>query len=192
MKTGGLSEFPGGVSSDVPPTVLLESAQRQLDALRETVDLRLTALRTLLAEKPDLSAVDGLPMIPLATGGQAFIAQAEYLETETLTGVRYLTTIRQDVGPTLDGQVRYLFEGLTKDGQYVVSVQYFVLTGVLPTEIPVGVGGVHLKPFPHSIVPFDNRLSVGILPIGRSIRAARRDACITIRDDFPDRHVGGS
>ncbi len=75
-------------------------------------------------------------MIPLATGGQAFIAQAEYLETDTLTGVRFLTTIRQHVGPTLDGEVRYIFQGLTKDGQYVVSVQYFVLTGVLPTEMP--------------------------------------------------------
>ncbi|MFN8380208.1 MAG: hypothetical protein U0452_16225, partial [Anaerolineae bacterium] len=98
------------------------------------INRELASLQTLVAEQPDLSSVTSLPYIPLATGGFAFIAQAEYLETDTLTGVRYLTSIRQDVGETLDGQVQYVFQGLTKDGQYVVSLRYFVLTGVLPTQ----------------------------------------------------------
>ena len=97
------------------------------------VNQELAALQTLLADQPDLAGFPGLPYLPLATGGFAFIAQAEYLETDTLTGVRYLTSIRQDVGESLDGQVQYVFQGLTKDGQYVVSFRYFVLTGVLPT-----------------------------------------------------------
>jgi hypothetical protein len=98
------------------------------------VNRELASLQTLLAEQPDLTGVTSLPYLPVATGGFAFIAQPEYLETDTLTGVTYLTSIRQDVGPTLDGQVQYVFQGLTKDGQYVVSMRYFVLTGVLPTQ----------------------------------------------------------
>lgn len=98
------------------------------------VNTQLAALQTLLADQPELEGMDSLPFLPPATGGFAFIAQAEYLETDTLTGVRYLTSIRQDVGETLEGQVRYVFQGLTKDGLNVVSVQYFVLTGVLPTQ----------------------------------------------------------
>ncbi|MFN8377535.1 MAG: hypothetical protein U0452_02590 [Anaerolineae bacterium] len=98
------------------------------------INNELAALQTLLADQPDLTGVTDLPYLPLATGGFAFIAQAQYLETDTLTGVRYLTSIRQDVGETLDGQVQYVFQGLTKDGQYVVSFRYFVLTGVLPTS----------------------------------------------------------
>lgn len=98
------------------------------------VNRELASLQTLLADQPDLSGVTSLPYLPLATGGFAFIAQAQYVETDSLTGVRYLTTIRQDVGETLDGQVQYVFQGLTKDGLYVVSFRYFVYTGVLPTE----------------------------------------------------------
>lgn len=98
------------------------------------VNQQLQALQTLLADKPDLAGVTSLPYLPLATGGFAFIARAEYMETDTLTGVRYLTDIRNDVSPTLDGQVRYVFLGLTKDGNNVVSARYHVLTGVLPTQ----------------------------------------------------------
>ncbi len=98
------------------------------------VNRELASLQTLLADQPDLAGVTSLPYLPLATGGFAFISRAEYLSTDTITGVRYLTSIRQDVGPTLDGQVQYVFQGITHDGQYVVSMRYFVLTGVLPTE----------------------------------------------------------
>ncbi len=98
------------------------------------INRELASLQTLLADQPDLTGVTSLPYLPLATGGFAFISNAEYLTTDTMTGVRYLTSIRQDVGPTLDGQVQYVFQGITNDGQYVVSVRYFVLTGVLPTQ----------------------------------------------------------
>lgn len=60
MKTAGLPEFPGGIGSDAPPTVLLDSAQRQLDALREAVDLRLTALEDVLSDPSRSGSLESL------------------------------------------------------------------------------------------------------------------------------------
>ena len=59
MTTADLSSISGG-GSEMPATVLLDSAQRQLDALRESVDLRLTALEDVLSDPQRSDSLESL------------------------------------------------------------------------------------------------------------------------------------
>jgi hypothetical protein len=130
----GTATFPGEALFGTDGVNVFPVAGFEQYGADSPVNQELMALQTLLDERPDLAGVTSLPYLPLATGGFAFIARAEYIETDTLSGVRYLTDVRNDVSPTLDGQVRYVFQGLTNDGQSMVSVRYNLFTGVLPTQ----------------------------------------------------------
>jgi hypothetical protein len=130
----GTATFPGEALFGTDGVSVFPVAGFEQYGADSPVNQELQALQTLLDERPDLANADSLPYLPLATGGFAFIARAEYVETDTFSGVRYLTDVRNDVSPTLDGQVRYVFVGLTNDGQYMVSVRYNLFTGALPTQ----------------------------------------------------------
>lgn len=98
-----------------------------------------TALQTLLEEKPplaELDADDRLPFPPLFAAEPGFQARAEYLSFPSGEGVRYLTMIVQDDAPPVEGAVFYTFQGLTSDGRYLVSAMLPVETGLLPAELP--------------------------------------------------------
>lgn len=60
MKTAALSDRPEGAGSDTPHTVLLDSAQRQLDALRDAVDIRLSALDDVLQDPSRIDVLESL------------------------------------------------------------------------------------------------------------------------------------
>lgn len=101
-------------------------------------------LQTLLAERPDLSAymvaddgsnANNLPYLPVIGAAQVVRAQAQYVDTPSLQGVRYLTAFRQDVSPFVGDQFQYTFQGLTSDGAYYVSVVIPLITSLFPAEI---------------------------------------------------------
>lgn len=103
------------------------------------------ALQTLLDEQPDLSLyqfqADGtrgniaLPNLPAYPTASAFTSRPTYRETNTLRGVQYLGIFLLE-GDTFDNQYLfpYLYQALSKDGQYYVSAQFLVTAAVLPTR----------------------------------------------------------
>lgn len=102
-------------------------------------------LQALLAERPDLSTfmqVDdtlmdyALPFLPVYPAGQVIRARAQYVETGTLTGIRYVTVYRQDVSPFLASEFLYTFQGFSADGAHYVSMVFPVTIEGFPADYP--------------------------------------------------------
>jgi hypothetical protein len=105
----------------------------------------LLALQNLLDTQPDLAdfmtvdATDAsiitLPYLPVYPAGQVIRARAEYLENDSVRGVRYLTIYRQDVSPFLGSEFLYTFQGLSKDGSKYISIVAHLNTTLFPAEM---------------------------------------------------------
>lgn len=78
----------------------------------------------------------GLPFLPWLNSKQSLCSQPEIIQFTGGRGIRYVTYYAQGVGPVLDQQIFYTFQGLTDDGQFYVSALFPVETGVFPTEAP--------------------------------------------------------
>lgn len=112
----------------------------------ELASTEYTNLQTLLANRPDLTTLmaatdDGtnandLPYLPAVGASQVIRAQAQYVDTAAVQGVRYLTAFRQDVSPFTGTEFRYTFQGLSGDGAYYISLEIYLNTGLFPSEIP--------------------------------------------------------
>ncbi len=91
-------------------------------------------LKALLAARP--AEITGtIPVLPLIPAAQVLHAQPRYLDFQNGSGVSFVTAYAQDVSPILRDRTFYTFQGLTKDGQYYISLFYPVTTGVLPQTV---------------------------------------------------------
>ncbi|MEO8609492.1 MAG: META domain-containing protein [Chloroflexota bacterium] len=103
-------------------------------------------LQNLVAQRPDLAsymtvnsdntASNALPFLPVMPASQVIRARAQYVETPVLKGVSYVTVYRQDVSPFINNEFRYIFQGLSNDGLYYVSVIFQITAPDFPAEIP--------------------------------------------------------
>lgn len=70
---------------------------------------------------------------------QMLEVQGQYLETAQWVGVRYVTAFGQEAVPLLQDSLRYVFYGISRDGNYFVDVQLRITVDGLPaliSEIP--------------------------------------------------------
>ena len=111
------------------------------DAGNYAVSDRLQMLEELLDERPDL-ATARLPILPseayqvMGAGNLGIVAQPEYLDTPWGSAVRFVAAPMQGVGVVLNRSVVYIEQGLTDDGNYLVSYFYPpVSTSELPNSI---------------------------------------------------------
>jgi hypothetical protein len=103
-----------------------------------------TELQTLLNDQPDLAsymqisqdALFPLPFLPIATHGQVIRARAEYVQTDAVQGVSYITVYQAAAEPFLSNSFLYTFQGISTDGQYYVSVIFPVTVDAFPAEAP--------------------------------------------------------
>ncbi|MFN8450894.1 MAG: META domain-containing protein [Anaerolineae bacterium] len=102
-------------------------------------------LQTILAQRPDLSqymvADQGtnamnLPYLPTFPAAQIIRAQATYVDTPYIQGIRYVTAYRQDVSPFVGSEFLYAFQGISADGGHYISATFRVNTTLFPPEIP--------------------------------------------------------
>ncbi|MBZ0286126.1 MAG: hypothetical protein K8I30_00825, partial [Anaerolineae bacterium] len=100
-------------------------------------------LRTL--DTSDLSAyetvgadhhIPALPFMPVLNATQVFRAHPSALEFASAKGIEYFAYYSQSPEPILDGQVMYVYQGITADGQYYLSFSIYVETGLLEKVIP--------------------------------------------------------
>ena len=99
------------------------------DAISRTAD----QLRSLISEQPT-SPLPPLPVLPLPGGFNDISAQVKYLDFGSGSGMRYLGRWRQDMGPATATDFRYVFQGFTGDGQYLVSFSFPLVASALPAD----------------------------------------------------------
>jgi hypothetical protein len=107
----------------------------------DTVSDRVLAeLQAFLAAHAPLSAGTNLqgtpqtliPALPPVNALQVFVAQPEYLDFQNGSGVRFITHYAQDAQMVTNTMIFYTYQGLTADGQYVVSASFPISAASLP------------------------------------------------------------
>lgn len=92
-------------------------------------DQTVQRLRDVLAARP--ATLDGeLALLPASDQSQAFHAQTRYIDFAGGSGVRYLTYLTQEIEPFNSTKLTYVFQGLTNDGQNLVTA-YFPISATL-------------------------------------------------------------
>jgi len=76
-----------------------------------------------------------LPLLPVLPAGQIVRARAEYVDTGSLSGIRFLTAYGQDMSPMLHDSIFYTFQGISADGAYYVSIIVWLDSSMLPAEV---------------------------------------------------------
>jgi hypothetical protein len=111
------------------------------EADNSAVSIRIDTLEVLLADRPDLATVK-LPVLPfeayrvMGAGNLGIVAQPEYLDMPWGSGVRFVAVPMQGVDVILNRTVVYIEQGLTDDGEYLVSFFYPpVTTAALPNDV---------------------------------------------------------
>lgn len=109
---------------------------------------QVTGLQQLLDDRPDPASfyeitVQGanaqdsaLPFLPVFPAAQVTRARAEYIDTDTLSGIRYITAYRQDASPMMNNDFRLTFQGITADGQHYVVAVFNLTTDLFSDTIP--------------------------------------------------------
>jgi heat shock protein HslJ len=94
----------------------------------------LAALEELLTERPENPAPP-LPILPQMAATNDFAAQVSYLDlADGGAGVRFVGRFAQDVSPIENYQLRYVFQGLSGDGQFLIVAQLPITTTALSEE----------------------------------------------------------
>ena len=81
-------------------------------------------LRRVLRDRP--TRVNDMPALPWADVSMPFHTKIRYLDFRSGSGVAWLTQRTIDTAPINNAQLWYVFQGLTRDGQYYVSAQIHV------------------------------------------------------------------
>lgn len=101
-------------------------------------DQLLAQLVDFLAERPALTAnadadyETAIPVLPAINAAQVIVAQPQYVDFASGSGVRFVTWYSQGVNPITNDAIFYQFIGMTSDGRYVVAAQLPVNAPVLP------------------------------------------------------------
>jgi len=96
------------------------------------IDNRLAALQRLLLEQPT-QPKPPMPVLPRINSFNDFATQVAYIELpDGGRGVRFVGRFVQDAVPLLEYQLRYVFQGLTADGETLIVANLPVASGVLP------------------------------------------------------------
>ncbi len=105
---------------------------------------QLTALQSLLDERPDLAPYTApgeggaslpLPFVLDGSAAQAIDAKAQYIDTPEVAGIAYLTVFRQDLFPFAAGDFWYSFQGLSTDGDWYVAVDFRIEADMFPAKV---------------------------------------------------------
>jgi heat shock protein HslJ len=93
-------------------------------------------LQAILAERPLPVPPFGMPVLPFEeVGGVNDLAiQGEYLDLNAGSGVRFVGRFVQDANPVSNEGLRYIFQGFSNDGKYLIAFYYPVTTAQLPNR----------------------------------------------------------
>jgi hypothetical protein len=95
-------------------------------------------LWTVLTERPTPIPPFGMPVLPLegiGAGVNDLAVQGHYMVLPAGDGVRFVGRFAQDANPVTNEGLRYLFQGFSRDGKYLISFFYPVTTPELPASM---------------------------------------------------------
>jgi hypothetical protein len=101
------------------PVIAVYPVQAYRDLTPQAAE-RIDALQDLLRQQPADS--DQIPFLPVMNAGQVFRSNIEYLDFKNGNGVRFLAIYAQYAAPVNNQDLIYAFQGLTTDGEYLVSI----------------------------------------------------------------------
>jgi hypothetical protein len=99
-------------------------------------------LQTQLTWRPALTSTatttgdQPLPFLPRQDLSQVIRGHLQYVETETVTGISYVTYLSPGIGPIAQDGYQYTFQGLSKDGSTYISVFAHLNTLAVPEADP--------------------------------------------------------
>ena len=137
---------PDNVTYGTPVMYIIPvAAYREIwdTAGNDSVSTSLDQLTALLTDRPALfdAQIPNLPYeayVVTGAGNNALSGvQGAYLDTQWGVGLRTLAQYRQDINPVTNQGLFYIEQGLTNDGEYLISFFYPVSTIALPNDIGI-------------------------------------------------------
>ncbi|MCB0059286.1 MAG: hypothetical protein KDE45_19750, partial [Caldilineaceae bacterium] len=98
-------------------------AGQENDIVATTLD----ALQSLLADQPDAPDAP-MPVLPPVPATNDLAVQPAYVDFGSGSGVRFVGRYVQAADPIYNGQLLYVYQGLTDDGRYLIGAQWPVAT----------------------------------------------------------------
>ncbi len=95
-------------------------------------------LENLLAEQP--ASPERIPFIPIWNAGPAFLSQVEYVDFQSGPGVRFISRYGQDAWPISNQELFYAYQGITDDGEFLVSAVLPISHPMLPPDGESAIG----------------------------------------------------
>ncbi len=115
----------------------IDAYQAQWEAAGDsTITERVAALRALLAARPE-SPTAPLPIVPPAAGVNDLAVQVAYPDFGSGVGLRFVGRVTPDSGLVANQQLHYLFQGITDDDRYYISMVWPVAAASLTTPSAV-------------------------------------------------------
>jgi hypothetical protein len=111
----------------LPARIIVFPIARYQELLPDTIPGRVQGLQDKLSGG---SMEGGIPLLPIFNAAQIFKANVQKIENQDIQGFRFLTEYAQYAAPINNHDLFYTFQGITRDGQYWVSV-------ILPTTNPI-------------------------------------------------------
>lgn len=87
-------------------------------------------LRRMLIERPRQPA-SPYPMLPIPEASQLFQSHLGYMDFQNGSGIRYITQLARNSAPITSADLFYTFQGITADGDYLVSAVFPVWNDTL-------------------------------------------------------------
>jgi len=94
-------------------------------------------LQQFLAQEQDpasIPASETIPQLSVLNAPQVFHSNVKYLDFQNGSGVRFMTMFAHDVSPITNASLYYCFQGLTSDGQYLVTAMLPIGHFMLPAD----------------------------------------------------------
>ena len=103
----------------------------ELAAIDPRIQLEIETLQGLLTKMADVPLGD-LPLLPNTNAVQVLHAQAGYVVSDSVQGLRFVTQHAQDFHPVSSKELFYTFQGFTVDDSHYVAAFFPVATTALP------------------------------------------------------------
>lgn len=110
------------------------------DAGNPTISTTITSIYTWTVTLPQPAPTSGLPALPTeqVSGVNDLAVHVGRVKPDpdsaSKSGYRFVGRWAQDANPVTNGNLRYVYQGFTNDGQYLVAFFYPVTTDKLPDE----------------------------------------------------------
>lgn len=111
--------------------ILVYPLARYAELLPDSIPGRVQKLQDMLAGG---TLEEGIPLLPFFNAAQVFKAKVRKIENAGMEGFRFLTEYAQYAAPISNREMFYTFQGITRDGQYWVSVILPVTHPILPAN----------------------------------------------------------